>query len=427
MKIAIIGAGFAGLAAAYDLSSRGHSVVIFERDPLPGGLAVGYREKNWEWTLEKHYHHWFTNDTAVLELAKKINHKVYIKRPHTNWFIHNRIYEFDSIPAALKFPALPLPDRLRNLATLGFLRFFPFWKFLEQFNAQTILPRMMGKKAYSLLWEPLFSNKFGAFADDISLAWFWARIKKRTQSLAYPEGGFLRFAEHLVAEIEKQKGTVLFSTAIEKLEDNDQVSVTYTNSDEKSQTENFDQCIVTLPSFLFLAITPDLPEEYKNRLIKLKGIGATNLVLRLKKPFFADNTYWLSVADKKSPIMAIVEHTNFMDKKRYDNEHLVYLGNYLAPTDPQFKMEKEELLALYDPYLQQINPEYKKSIIGYELFRAPFAQPIIPKYYSKHIPPMTTPLPHVYLANIEQVYPWDRGTNYAVELGQKVAKLISNS
>ena len=37
---------------------------------------------------------------------------------------------------------------------------------------------------------------------------------------------------------------------------------------------------------------------------------------------------------------------------------------------------------------------------------------------------MTTPLPHVYLANIEQVYPWDRGTNYAVELGEKVAHQI---
>ena len=51
-------------------------------------------------------------------------------------------------------------------------------------------------------------------------------------------------------------------------------------------------------------------------------------MLRLKKPFFKDNTYWLNVCDKTAPVMAIVEHTNYMDKKYYNDEHLLYLGNY---------------------------------------------------------------------------------------------------
>jgi protoporphyrinogen oxidase len=121
--------------------------------------------------------------------------------------------------------------------------------------------------------------------------------------------------------------------------------------------------------------------------------------------------------------MAIIEHTNFMDKSHYANEHLVYLGNY-AFTDDKLTMDKEKLLAIYDPYLQKINPDYKKNLIGYELFKAPFAQPIVPTNYSKVMPAMITPLKNVLLANIEQVYPWDRGTNYAVELGQKAAKHI---
>src|SRR5262249_50250987 len=120
----------------------------------------------------------------------------------------------------------------------------------------------------------------------------------------------------------------------------------------------------------------------------------------------------------------IVEHTNFMDKKYYNNEHIVYLGNYLASDDPKYLMDKEEKLKLFDLFLKKINPEYRKNLISYELFKAPFAQPIIPVNYSKMIPPMNTPLKNVYLANIEQVYPWYRGTNYAVELGEKVAKLI---
>ena len=426
MKIAIIGAGFTGLSAGYSLQQAGHDVTIFEKDQEPGGLAIGYQEKKWDWTLEKHYHHWFTNDDAILDLAKAINHPVIIRRPHTNWFVQGRIYEFDSIPAALSFPALPLLDRLRNLATLGLLRFDPFWRPLEKINASTFLPKIMGERAYKTLWEPLFINKFGQYAHDVSLAWFWARIKKRTQSLAYPEGGFLRFAKTLTSSLEQNGATIHLATEIVHLyeEKNKKIRIGYKNPANRTVNSTFDKVIMTLPTFLFLAIAPQLPQSYRDQVRPLKSIGATNLVLRLKQPFFPNNTYWLSIADQNSPIMAIVEHTNFMNKKHYANEHLVYLGNYLPTDDPNFAKDKETLLKYYDPFLKKINPDYHKNIIGYEVFRAPFAQPIIPTNYSKMIPSMETPLQNVYLANMQQVYPWDRGTNYAVELGQKVARKI---
>ena len=128
MKIGIIGAGFTGLAAGHTLTSQGHDVVIFEKDPLPGGLAVGYQEKEWQWTLEKHYHHWFTNDKAVLSLAERIQHKVIIKRPKTSVFLDNSIYQLDSPTSILRFPKLPLLDKIRMSAVIAFLKFNPYWK-----------------------------------------------------------------------------------------------------------------------------------------------------------------------------------------------------------------------------------------------------------------------------------------------------------
>jgi protoporphyrinogen oxidase len=160
-------------------------------------------------------------------------------------------------------------------------------------------------------------------------------------------------------------------------------------------------------------------------MVRLRGLGATNMVLRLKKQFMPDTTYWLSICEKNSPVMVVVEHTNLMDKTHYNNEHLIYIGNYPESTSKEFSMAKEDLLKKYDEVLLKINPDYKTSLIDYDIFRAPFAQPIVPTNYSRLIPPFTTPLKHVFLANIEQVYPWDRGTNYAVELGQKIASLVS--
>ena len=220
MKIGIIGAGFTGLSAAYNLQKKGHNVTIFEKDSYPGGLAIGYQEKGWDWTLEKHYHHWFTNDKFILDLAKEIGHEVLIKRPKTSVYVDEGIYQFDSPKEVLLFPKISLLDRFRMGVIVGFLKYNPIWKPLEKINATKFLPKTMGNKSYKMIWEPLFNNKFCPYANDVSLAWFWARIVKRTPSLAYPEGGFLNFANHLVDEIEKKGGVVNFNTEIIELTSN---------------------------------------------------------------------------------------------------------------------------------------------------------------------------------------------------------------
>ena len=424
MKIAIVGAGFTGLSASFELSKGGHEVVVFEKDSNPGGLAIGFKEKIWNWSLEKHYHHWFSNDYSVLSLTKEINYEVIIKRPKTSIFVKNNIFQLDSPMHVLKFPLLPMVDKLRMGLILGVLKFNPVWKPLEQFRTHEMLSKLIGRKSYEMVWEPQMMNKFRAYYKGISLAWFWARIKKRTPDLIYPEGGFLKFAETLVKECEKRNVRFLFNTEVVEIKNNKRVNIKYKMADNKLKMENFDAVVVTLPSFFFTKITPDLPKEYKDKLLKLKGLGAINLVLRLKEQFLKDGTYWLSICDTKSPVMAIVEHTNFMDKKNYNNEHIVYLGNYLPFDHEYMKMSADELLKIYDPFLKKVNPNYQLSIINSQLFKVPFAQPIIPVNYSRIVPSFQTPLPNVYLANIQQVYPWDRGTNYAVELGKKVAKLI---
>ncbi|MDO8620954.1 MAG: FAD-dependent oxidoreductase [Candidatus Levybacteria bacterium] len=426
MKIAIIGAGFTGLSAAYYLTKKNHQVTLFEKDDSPGGLAVGFSQKEWEWSLEKHYHHWFTNDKSVLGFAKEIGYKFLIKRSKTSVYLDSNIYQLDSLNKVLIFPKLNLYEKLRMAAVIGLLRYNPFWKPLEKIKAADFLSKTMGKNAYEKIWEPQLINKFGKYANDISLAWFWARLVKRTSSLAYPEGGFLNFANALVEKIKQNGGKVFFNTEVTELKRNEKLSINYT-LDAKRYTLTFDAVVVTLPSFSFIKIAPQLPNDYKNKLTNLKGLGSLNLVLRLKKQFLEDGTYWLSICEKNSPIMAVVEHTNFMDKKYYNNEHIIYLGNYLPYDHPHMKMGSEALLKIYDPFLKKINPNYKLSIISYQLFKAPFSQPIIPINYSKIMPPFETPIPNVYLANIQQVYPWDRGTNYAVELGEKIAKIINKN
>jgi protoporphyrinogen oxidase len=309
-------------------------------------------------------------------------------------------------------------------AVLGFLRLNPYWKPLENYSAHSFLSATMGKRAYEMIWDPQLSNKFGIYKKDISLAWFWARVHKRTASLSYPSGGYLGFAQKLVEKIERFSGKVYFNTSVSEIIKLNLIRVTYREGQEKIVTSDFDSVIVTTPGFIFSKIAPQLPAQYVRTLVSLKGLGAVNLILRLKKPLMRDGTYWLSICEKNSPVMAVVEHTNFMSKKWYDNEHIVYIGNYVDHSHPYFSMNEHELLERFDKTLKTLRDDYQSDIIGMHSFKAYFAQPIIPKKYSHTVPSIQTPISNVYLANMQQIYPWDRGTNYAVELGNRVADLL---
>lgn len=425
MKIGIIGAGFTGLASAYELVKKGHEVYIYEKDEKPGGLAVGYKEKEWEWTLEKYYHHLFTNSKDIMGLAREIGHELIVRRPKTSVLVDNQIYQMDSPISLLKFPRLSIFNKLRMALVLSFLRYNPFWLSLERIRAADFLPRAMGKTAYSMLWYPQLKSKFGTYANDVSLAWFWARINERTANLAYPKGGFLSFAEKLAEKITEKGGKIYYKHEIVKLVSGKKASLTVRQGN-REQTISFDKVINTLSSLFFIKISSGLTKSYKQSLLRLKGIGAINVVMSLDEQFFNDKTYWLSVCDQ-APVLAIVEHTNYMDKAHYANEHIVYLGNYLPSNHPYFAMTDKKLMDVFDPFLKKINKNYKKHIIRYHVFKSPFAQPIIPINYSKIIPSFTTPLKNVFLANIQQVYPWDRGTTHAVEIGKKVVYEMLNT
>ncbi|MDO8638852.1 MAG: NAD(P)/FAD-dependent oxidoreductase [Candidatus Daviesbacteria bacterium] len=417
MRIAILGAGFTGLSAAYRLLKKGHQVVIFEKENSIGGLVVGFGRKEWDWTIERGYHHWFTNDDDVLNLAKEINHKVIITKPSTDILTDGKRIPLDTPFSLLTFSALPFIDRVRMGLVLAYLKLSGNQKSFADITALKWIKKWMGEKSTNLIWEPLLSGKFGDFKEKIALSWFWARIKKRTPSLAYPEGGFQRFANKLAGEIKRLGGEIQLNSTVLNIKNHSNKCIIKTDKKEMG----FDKVIVTLPSPIFTKLAPDLPEEYSKKINSIQHLHAQVLILILKKPFM-DKTYWLNITDKNFPFLVLAEHTNFMDPKHYGNQHILYIGNYLPNNHPYLKMSKDQLLKKFLPYLKKINSQL--SIVNSQLFTAPFAQPVVTTDYLKFIPTFQTPLKNIYLANLDMVYPWDRGTNYAVEMGEKVAEII---
>jgi len=421
MRVAIIGAGFTGLAAAKKLSEKGYEVTVFEAAGVPGGLASGFKNPGWKWPLEKHYHHIFESDWAIRNFASELKHKIVFKEVTTSTLTPHGIFPLDSPKALLTFPGLDLVAKLRVAAVLAFLKITPFWKPLEAVSTKAFLRMWMGETAWKVLWQDLFKKKFGKYYSGVPASWFWARIKKRSKKLGYPRGGFEGLANKAVRYLKKEGAILYFDTSINRIARKDNKVSLKTASGEEFI---FDRVICTLPSPLFERIMVGLPSGYRNKLIGLKGIGAVTLVLSLKENLLK-NVYWLNVGEGNYPFLAVVEHTNLIRSNNYGDDKIVYIGNYLDTGHKYFGLNAKELLEEFMPYLKFVNPDFKVSWIKkVDVFKTGFAQPIITLNYSKKLPALKTPIEGVYLANIQQVYPWDRGTNYAVELGEKVAQLI---
>ncbi len=412
MKIAIVGAGFTGLTAAYKLSQKGYEVTVFEKEKELGGLASAFKLPEWQWPLEKHYHHWFQNDFSVINLIKelKLTKKLFFPKSLTSIYYQNKIYPFNTPFQILSFTPLSFFDRLR----LGIVSLYfkllppPIAQTLEKATAYEFIPKYFGQSCFEIVWKPLLEGKFSSYAKIVNMAWFWARIKKRTPKLGYIEGGYQTIIDALAKKIKEKKGKILLGRTF-----------------NKKLSSSFDKVIVTAPSTAFINMFPQLPKSYLQNIKSIPHLHALNLLL-LSKDKFLDRTYWLNITDRNFPFIGVIEHTNMINPKYYAGNHLIWVANYLPENHSYLKMSAQQLFNVYLPYLQRINPafNFKSGIKNLKLFYGPFAQPVFPINYSKIKPEFKTPLPNVYLANMDMVYPWDRGTNYAVELGAQVAKKI---
>jgi len=414
------------MAAAYDLTRAGHSVTIYEAADYVGGLASGFKEPHWDWSVEKYYHHWFTSDRHVLGLMDELGlrEKVFFPRPYTVVTHNGKWYPFDSILQALLFPGLGWGINKIRFGLVGlYLRLTNNWRSLEKFTAEEWMRKWAGNRAYEAMWQPLIIGKFGPYYKDINMAWMWARMKARTTRLGTYEGGFQQFADDFAGILRGIGVKIHLSSPVDQLTTCPTGGITIHTSAGPSE---FDACLVTTSPGLLSRIALDLPDSYLAGLRSLKSMGAVVIVLSLKHQLSEQGYYWFNLPKNAGyPFLALVEHTNFVSPEHFGGEHILYCGDYLPTDHEYFSLTDEKLLERFLPAIQRFNSRFEPGWINKTwVFKTKYAQPVPLVNHSKNIPPIQTPIPGLYFASMSQVYPWDRGTNFAVEIGRKAAGLM---
>ncbi|MCY3781013.1 MAG: NAD(P)/FAD-dependent oxidoreductase [Chloroflexi bacterium] len=429
LRIGIIGAGAAGLAAAWDFSRAGHKVTVYEAAEQVGGLAAGFKDDSWDWTLEKFYHHWFANDHDILGLAEEmgVRDKIIFPRPKTSYWVDGEIVRSEISPSALFLP-LSLPATLRMALAGMAIKFAPSWRPFERVAADAWMRRWMGAEAYEKFFKPLLIGKFAELYDQVPMSFMWARIVKRTLKLGTYTGGFQAFLDELAGQLRERGVEICLGARVESIDVREGAPALFTGG----QWQGFDRILSTTSPSLLLRMAEDLRETaFGEQVAALKSIGGLCVVLALKQPLMPDDSYWLNLpattADKSGsafPFLALVEHTNYISREHYGGDHIVYCGDYVPPDHEYFQLSEDALIERFLPALSKVNPAFQREWIRKRwVWRAPYAQPVPELNHSRKIPGIKTPLPGLFWASMSQVYPWDRGTNYAVEIGRRAARL----
>ncbi len=431
MRVAVVGGGIAGLAAAHRLLQEGHQVAVLEAEPALGGLVRTF-EVGGE-RLECFYHHLFSSDTTIIRAIDELGlgDRLTWRDSKVGFFQGGRIHDFVTPMELLRFRPLPLLDRVRLGLMALRLRREERWAQFEDVTAREWLVKNVSPRVFDVVWGPLLRGKFGEAGDEVSMAWLWSKIHLRFASrrggptqreqLGYLVGSFGVFVDELERRLREGGADVRVGTPVHEVmvEDGRAGGLILVGGERLAA----DAVIAAMPSHAFARIVPSLPEDYRGKLKSVRWQWALCMILALREPL--SHIYWLNVAEPGMPFLAAVEHTNFIGPERYGGQHLLYISNYLRPDHPYFEHTEEQLWELFLPALQRINPRFSADWVRERwLFKGPYAQPIVTTGYRRLIPEHRTPIPGLYLATMSQIYPEDRGQNYSIAMGERVVDLV---
>lgn len=425
-RVVIIGAGAMGLAAGYHAAKAGHQVEVIEASPEAGGMAAHFDFAGM--SIERFYHFVCKTDQPTFNLLAEIGlgDKMRWRDTSMSYFAGGKLHTWGDPVSLLTYPHLSFIEKIRY----GLLAFVSVkrdrWDALETQSAREWIVRWSGESVYNKLWKPLFDLKFYKYADNVSAAWIWTRVKRTGRSrksmfqeqLGYIEGGSQTLVDRLVEKIEALGGRISLGNPVSKVV-SENGKVTGVEAADGFHAAN--HVISTVPTPLVSEMIPDLPADCKAKYDAIDNIGVCCLVFRLKKPVTPH--FWVNITEPDIEIPGIIEFSNL--RPTPNGEAIVYVPYYMPVTHPKFSWDDQQLLDEAFSYIQRVNPAINRAdIVATKVGRLRHAQPICEPGFAAKIPPIQTPIAGLQVADTCFYYPEDRGVSESARLAKEMVERI---
>jgi protoporphyrinogen oxidase len=425
--VVVIGSGAMGLSAAFHALKAGHTVEVLESAPEPGGMAAHFDLAGL--SIERFYHFVCKSDIPTMELMDELGIRQLLRWRVTSMgiFTGGRLQDWGTPVALMKFNEISLLSRLRY----GLFAFLSVrrdrWDAIETESARSWITRWCGTEVYDRLWRPLFELKFYQYADKVSAAWIWTRIKRIGRSrrsimqeeLGYIEGGSQTLVDSLCSAILKAGGRIRLQCPAEKVlvEDGKVTGVVTPEGVVRA-----DAVISTVPTPLIAAMVPDLPADWKARYESIVNMGVCCLVFKLKRSITPH--FWVNISEPGMAIPGIIEFSNL---RSVGGESVVYVPYYMPNDNIKFTWSDQQLLDEAFGCLQKLNSELTRDdIVAAHVARLRYAQPVCEPGFAAKLPPVQTPIKGLQIADTCFYYPEDRGISESVRFGREMAERLSS-
>jgi protoporphyrinogen oxidase len=433
MNIAIIGGGVTGMGAAFYLARAGHAVTLYEKESEIGGLARSMPlAGGW---VERYYHFIMTADTHLLDMIRAVGVEDQLNwvETETVFFANGRMYDFGPPTDLLKFSAIGPLDRLRFIGAMAYLAKFSSWQAMERVRAAEFLPKWAGRRAWDVIFKPMFGMKFGDFTSQMTMAWMWARTRMIKQyrdkgifakeKRAWIKGSFKTFLDAAERWYAANGVRVVKDAEVERLLARDGRCEGVVVGGEEHR---FDRVLFCAPSPALEPMLRGIPEATDaafGRIAEQRYFGVTCIVMALARPL--SGRFWTYVSDPRVPFVGVIDYASFTRHDGADGQNVIYIPCYSLPERAPYTTPDEQLLADTTRGLKIVFPDFDASqILEARVVRDPAAAMVCTGRYSERIPALKTPLKDLFFANMSQIYPQDRGVNVGIKLAEYAAEAV---
>jgi len=401
--VLVLGAGFAGLAAAHALAAAGRETLVLEAGPAVGGLSR--TEIFGEFRFDLGGHRFFTHDREVADLVAGLMGDELIDVPRSSKILLRGRYVDYPLRPLNALAALGPGTALRVLADWAAEQVRGSFGSRPEVSLEDWVVRRFGRTLFKIYFKEYSEKVWGLPCERISVGWVARRIEglslgravrdaftrehrgtvaSLVDRFAYPRLGIGRVGERFAREI-APRGRVLCDARVTRVHHEDGVVrevIVTTPGGERSFAAGAVVSTIPLPALARLLDPAPTPEVLR----AAASLGFRDLLLvavAVDRPFVTDQT-WIYLPDRAIPFGRIHEPKNWSRAMAPPEHSLVVAEYFCFRGDETWEATDEHLAQLTVGGLERLGFLRRGQVIGTRVVRVPAAYPLFEVGYERH-------------------------------------------